>query len=217
MHQEKQLSAAAVVHAEEKERKRIASDLHDNMGAYATAIIATVDEMIANQKADRDAALANLKTNAIELMSNLRDTIWASYKEKIYLTGISDRFKIYAKKILTAYPHVSIDISESIFQDVSFPPVQALNIFRIIQEACTNALKHSGTGRIEVVFECDVFIRIIIRDFGTGITNPNYLNSGNGVKNMQMRASETGLHFCVSRNKPYGTLIELTSDPILHI
>jgi len=150
-------------------------------------------------------------------MSNLRDTIWASYKEKIYLTGISDRFKNYARKILTAYPKVRIEVSESIIQDVSFLPVQALNIFRIIQEACTNALKHSGSDQIEVVFESDICFKIIIRDFGTGIRDPHYLNNGNGVKNMQSRASAAGLHFCISGNEPHGTQIAVTSDPILHI
>ena len=107
MQEEKRLSSEAVIHAEEKERKRIAADLHDNMGAYATAIIANVDDIIVNKKHDTESAFTNLKINAIELMSNLRDTIWASYKEKIFLTGISDRFKNYIKKIMSGLSEYS--------------------------------------------------------------------------------------------------------------
>ncbi len=216
MKEEKRLSHEAVIHAEEKERKRIAADLHDNMGAYATAIIANVDDIVVNKKNDTEPALFNLKINAIELMSNLRDTIWASYKEKIFLTGISDRFKSYIKKIMSAYPKVNIEISDRINNDVSFSAIQALNIFRILQEACTNALKHSGASKIEVVFESNGTLMLCVKDNGQGITDIDYLNSGNGIKNMKLRASESGLCFRVEENEPSGSTIILTSETILH-
>ncbi|HEY5408252.1 MAG TPA: ATP-binding protein [Ginsengibacter sp.] len=216
MAEEKRLSHEAVIHAEEKERKRIAADLHDNMGAYATAIIANVDDIVLSKKNDTEKALFNLKINAIELMSNLRDTIWASYKEKILLTGISDRFKSYIKKILSAYPHVHIEIFDKIDNDISFSAIQALNIFRILQEACTNALKHSRASLIKVVFESNGMCKLSISDNGTGITDTSYLNNGNGIKNMKLRASESGLCLSVEENEPTGTVIVLTSELILH-
>ena len=205
-----------IILAEEKERKRIAADLHDNMGAYATAIMANVDDIVENRKNDAEPALFNLKINAIELMSNLRDTIWASYKEKIFLTGISDRFKIYIKKIMSAYPHVHIEISDKINNDISFSAIQALNIFRILQEACTNALKHGGSSIIEVIFESNGALQLCVKDNGQGITDINYLSNGNGIKNMKLRASESGLCLRVEENEPSGTMIVLTSEPILH-
>jgi hypothetical protein len=42
------------------------------------------------------------------------------------------------------------------------------------------------------------------------------LNNGNGIKNMKLRASQSGLHLCVEENKPSGTMIVLTSEQILH-
>jgi len=216
MAEEKRLSHEAVIHAEEKERKRIAADLHDNMGAYATAIIANVDDIVVSKKNDAEPALFNLKINAIELMSNLRDTIWASYKEKIFLTGISDRFKSYIKKIMSAYPNVHIEVSERINNDISFSAIQALNIFRILQEACTNALKHSGANMIEVLFESNGTLKLCVKDNGQGITDCNYINNGNGIKNMKLRASESGLYLRVEENQPSGSMIIVTSEPILH-
>lgn len=214
--EEKRLSSEAVTRAEEKERKRIAADLHDNMGAYATAIIANVDDMIVNKKVDTESAFNNLKTNAIELMSNLRDTIWASYKEKISLTGISDRFKNYIKKIMPAYPNIQIEISEAITNDIPFSAIQALNIFRILQEACTNALKHSGASLIEVAFESSTILKVQVKDNGIGITDMGYLSNGNGIKNMKLRASESGLYLFVKKNEPTGIIVILTSEQILH-
>jgi signal transduction histidine kinase len=186
------------------------------MRAYATAIIANVDDIMVNKKHETELALTNLKINSIELMSNLRDTIWASYKEKIFLTGISDRFKNYIKKIMQAYPNIHVEVSEVITNDVSFSAIHALNIFRILQEACTNALKHGGGSLIDVVFESNSMLKLSVKDNGTGITDINYLNNGNGIKNMKLRALESGLSLSVEKNEPSGTVIVLTSEQILH-
>ncbi|HVZ96809.1 MAG TPA: ATP-binding protein [Chitinophagaceae bacterium] len=217
MEEEKRLAAEAVTLAEEKERKRIAADLHDNMGAYATAIIANVEDVINNKKPDAENIYGNLKINAVELMSNLRDTIWASNTEKILLTGIADRFKNYLKKIMPAYSSFSVETSESIKNDISFSPVQALNIFRILQEATTNALKHSNGSKIDICFGSDhEGLRLTIRDNGTGIKDNNYLNNGNGIKNMKARATESNLSLSIEKNTPSGTILTIFSAEILH-
>ena len=106
--------------------------------------------------------------------------------------------------------------SDKINNDISFPAIQALNIFRVLQEACTNALKHSGASVIEIVFESNGTLTLCVKDNGTGITDIGYLSNGNGIKNMKLRAAESGLHFCVEKNEPSGTMIILTSDTILH-
>jgi signal transduction histidine kinase len=149
-------------------------------------------------------------------VSNLRDTIWASYKEKIFLTGISDRFKNYIKKISPAYPNVTVEISETITNDIPFTAIQALNIFRILQEACTNALKHSHASSINISFEGNTILNLTVKDNGTGITDINYLNNGNGIKNMKLRASESGLYLFVKVNEASGISVILTSEQILH-
>ena len=215
--EEKRQAKIAVKDAGEKERRRISADLHDNMGAYATAIIANVDDMIVNKKTHNESAFTNLKTNAGELMSNLRDTIWASNKENFFLTGISDRFKIYIQKISPAYPAVNVEITEAITNNISFSPVQALNIFRILQEAFTNALKHSGANLINIFFESDNRLYIAIKDNGGGINDTDYLNNGNGIKNMKSRALESGLHLSIEKNEATGTVISITSQSVLQI
>lgn len=215
--EEKRITAQAVISAEENERKRIAADLHDNMGAYASAIIANIDEIIENNNNINAGTLSYLKSNAAEIMNSLRETIWTLSKEKISLTGITDRFKIYIQKIIPAYPSIKVEITENIYNDISFSPLQALNIFRILQEAFTNALKHSEASLIHIFFKSNSKLYIAVKDNGKGIQKPDYQDSGNGIKNMKARAMEAGLDITIEKNEHTGTLVSLSSKPILQI
>ncbi|MEO7045235.1 MAG: hypothetical protein ABI091_07975, partial [Ferruginibacter sp.] len=160
---EKRLASEAVLNAEENERKRIAADLHDNMGAYATAIIANVDE-IARTKNIQESTLINLKSNAKEIVNNLRDTIWVSNKQNISLTGISDRFKDYLQKVSPAYPAIIIELEENIIVNQFLSSIQALNLYRILQEAVTNSFKHSSCNNIKIKFLSNESLYISITD-----------------------------------------------------
>ncbi|MGH2648857.1 MAG: ATP-binding protein, partial [Ginsengibacter sp.] len=190
--EEKRLSIRAVSSAEEKERRRIAADLHDNMGAYASAITANVDDMLYQKENMNVASLQILKKNASEIMINLRDTIWALNKDEISITGVSDRFKTYLQKIISSYPDVAIEFNENIKNNIMLTPPRALHIFLILQEAVTNALKHSDAQIIEIDFYSTDQINISIKDNGKGIDFTAIKNNGNGLVNINSRAREAG-------------------------
>ena len=204
---EKRMAFLAITEAEEKERTRIAKDLHDNMGAYASAIIANVDDMIYHPSIINPDAIQLLKNNASEIMNNLRDTIWALNREKIYLTGISDRFKNYIHKMEQIYSRVNVEIDENIRHDYAFTAVRALNIFRILQEAFLNSLRHSHCTKIKVCIACHEQLNISIEDNGIGI-DESTLQKGNGIKIMESRALDSGLRINVKGNNK-GTVVEL--------
>jgi len=69
---------------------------------------------------------------------------------------------------------------------------------------------------IEVLFESNGTLKLCVKDNGQGITDCNYINNGNGIKNMKLRASESGLYLRVEENQPSGSMIIVTSEPILH-
>lgn len=202
----------ALIMAEEKERRRIAADLHDNIGAYASAISEGIDQ-IENKKLISDASSIHyLKNNANEIITSLRNTIWAFNKDFITLTGISDRIKIYLQKIQPSYPDIDISLEEKISFDKRLSPVQSLNIFRIVQEALHNALQHSHGSKIIVnIYGDNNRSEIEIIDDGTGFDFLQVITEGNGIINMKKRAMEAGFELAFFKASPKGTFVSLTA------
>ncbi len=210
--EEKLQSQVAVLVAQENERKRIAADLHDNMGAYASAISANVDDMMMMaDKGTSENILESMKNNASEIMLNLRDTIWVLNKESIFLTGVSDRFKSYVQKIRDSYPGITIEIQEDITNDISLSPESALNMLRILQEAFHNAIKHSGGNYIIISISCHQKLKLSISDNGRGILSANENTHGSGIQNLRNRAKANGWSINFKSHSPAGTLVELSS------
>ncbi|MFZ1370534.1 MAG: hypothetical protein WAR78_09125, partial [Ferruginibacter sp.] len=71
-------------------------------------------------------------------------------KDNITITGIGDRIKNYISKLRSTYNTIQFHISEEINTDVRVSSQNALNIFRIVQEALHNALKHSNASNISI-------------------------------------------------------------------
>jgi signal transduction histidine kinase len=200
----------ALTEAEEKERKRIAADLHDNIGAYASAISAGIDEIESKKLIPDATSIRNLKNNATEIINSLRDTIWAFNKESVTFTGISDRIKIYTQKIQPSYPQINIGVEEHIKKEKKLSPVQALHVFRIVQEAVHNALRHSGGHQVVItVMGTDELAGISVEDDGTGFDPQTVHLVGNGLTNVKTRACEAGFAIAFEQVLPHGTGISI--------
>jgi signal transduction histidine kinase len=204
--EEKILSAVAVTKAQENERKRIAADLHDNLGAYAAAIASNVDHIA--QQQSNESALQELKINSQSIVSQLNDTIWVLKKDNLSLTAISDRIKVFIQQISGSYPDVNIDVIEKISSDLLLPPAGAFHLYQIAKEAIINSLKHSAAKHIRVYFESEKEWKITIADDGSGISSlKQKLSSGNGLSNMKNRSKEAGWNIDWVQNEPHGTSV----------
>jgi signal transduction histidine kinase len=204
--EEKIRSIVAITKAEETERKRIAADLHDNLGAYAAAIASNADQIGNGQNSEN--ALRELKINAQSIVSQLNDTIWVLKKENLSLTAISDRIKVFIQRISSSYPQVKIDVIEQINSDVLLPPARAFHLFQIIKEAIINSLKHSNAKNLRIYFESEKQWKITISDDGIGIPALDYkMGNGNGLINMQNRAKDAEWTIIWHQNEFSGTSV----------
>lgn len=208
---EKRLAAEAVKNAEEAERKRIAADLHDNLGAYAASIDSNIDQIkISPADKNNGIALQELRNNSKAIVSQLSDTIWVLKKDALSLTAISDRIKVFIQKLSSSYPNIQIDVLENIQVDHLLPPSHAFHLFKILQEAINNALRHSGCTQIIILIEGDDDWKISIKDDGIGFSTPGLIEGGNGLGNMKARSVEAGWNIEWQQNNPNGTCVIIT-------
>ena len=76
MEERRKQHEANVKEAEEKERKRIAAELHDNLGVQANAILHN-SSLLHTDEPNNTAVIADLQETAKEMLLNLRETLWA--------------------------------------------------------------------------------------------------------------------------------------------
>lgn len=187
-----------------KERERISRDLHDNLGAYASSIRNNVLEL--ERSSGEGIVLDNLKENTDVMMNALRETIWVLQNETVSITSLSDRFKKFANRVGAGYPSVTIDFRESISTDILLSPTEGINLMRVMQEALTNSLKHSGCGRITVDIKSTDILKVRISDDGTGFDPESGIDDSFGLRNMRSRAAEAGFEFRMETS-PSGTYV----------
>ena len=203
----------AIREAEEKERNRIAADLHDNLGAYASSLVANLASLSLR---DNDPvayrAKEELQANAQAIISELNDTIWVMKKDQLALTAISDRLKNFIRRIANSFPSVVIDVREQIDRDPVLTSSQAFHLYRVLQEALHNALKHSRASKINISFSGGVGWSVEVEDNGTGMpATENYLaGSGNGLQHMRERCREAGWNISWSSPPAGGTRVTIS-------
>lgn len=205
----KALAEIALQQTIQQERERISRELHDNLGAQATALNAGLRNLQHNA-AIAPELLRDVTETGATIMQNLRESIWALNNRQISLQNLSDRYKVFAKNILKNYPEIKLIYRENMDEEFMLMPVAALNLLRIMQEALHNTLKHAAASEITVQIACRDRFSIQYRDNGKGFDTTRYADpNSNGLHNMQARASEAGLEVIISSQPGNGTLITI--------
>ncbi len=198
----------------QEQRLRISRDLHDNIGAQLTFIISSIDNLKYGFRIE-DERLQNRLTGISEFTKEtiyeLRDTIWAMNMNQITFEDLKSRIsnfidnaKISSNGIDFRFTYSDDNLNKKIFTSV-----EGMNIYRIIQEAINNAIKHSGASKIAVTIECDENKLIIeITDNGRGF-DVETTNDGNGLNNIKKRAKEIGGEIEFNSKLGEGTVMKL--------
>jgi signal transduction histidine kinase len=147
-------------------------------------------------------------------MSELRDTIWAIQKEGISIAEFCDKLRNHVWRLRQSAGTIHYELQTDIQHEHDMlTPTQAINLYRIVQEAIANSQRHSGGDRIAMSVWCSTDGRtfcISMEDNGKGFDVQNMDGEGHrGLRNMHSRASEICALFQLSSRPGEGTHIDI--------
>jgi PAS domain S-box-containing protein len=199
-----------LIEAQEAERERIARELHDDIGQRLALLEMDLERLkqIGPVSEEMTQCVEELSAQASEISSDVHDLSHELYSSKLKILGPVAAMKGFCKE-LSAKQKVEIDfehddISRNVPQEVS------LCLFRILQEALHNAVKHSGVGHVIVEFrELDDAILLSVRDSGVGFDTETAMRGrGIGLTSMQERLKLVNGELFIASQIDHGTTIQ---------
>jgi len=200
-----------ILNVVEREQQRIGHDLHDSLGQHLTAA-AFAGKVLTDQLADQPvpAAAARRVVNLVEDGITLTRTLAQG------LTPV----ELVAEGLMEAFEELSDNISERFRIDCRFEcdvPVLvpearvATHLYRIAQEAISNAVKHGQAKHVVVrLARTEAGTVLEILDDGVGLPDPVPPGRGIGLRIMAHRASMIGGSFAARRGATGGTIVTCT-------
>lgn len=187
----------------EQVRRRIATDLHDDIGSSLTQI-AVLSEVAKRQfqppQRNGDSPLERITSVSNELVEAMSDIVWAINPNKDNLHDLVQRIRRFVHDVFTAKNIRFVFQVPPFEDDLQIGANLRREAFVICKEAVNNIVKHSGcqTANIEIRLEKD-FLFMQISDDGCGFDvdkafDENLLieKGGNGLLNLRRRAEDSG-------------------------
>jgi signal transduction histidine kinase len=203
------IGASRLTEGMERERRRIAMDLHDQTLADLARVVRQVSALHRNgivgasQLAELEGEVTNCLTELRHIVDDMRPSV-------LELFGLRDAIEAHlTRSVSRAVPSIAIrmhDASDGAADDL--PEWKLTAIYRIAQEAINNAVRHAAPSRIEVRLEStQAILRIVIADDGLGCGDVDP-STGGGIGHMHTRAALIGARLAVRRaNRKGGTRV----------
>ena len=197
----------------EKERSRIARDLHDQLGANLTQVT-LLGEMTEADKNLPDEVELNAKqicATARETTRSLDEIVWAVNPANDTLEGLANYACKYAQDYFAlAGLRYRVDVPAQLPAVALLPDVRH-NVFLAFKEAVNNVVKHAQASEAQVRLHLqDTRFVLTVQDNGRGLGSLEAAKLRNGLKNMRKRLSDVGGEFSITSGSGGGTLVSLS-------
>jgi len=204
----------------ERDRERIAKDIHDDLGAGLTQIMLQSALARRDSQEEIQTHLVQISDTARELVRTMDETVWAITPENDSLDGLVTYVGKFVQEYVTAAGlRCRLDLPAQVpFQAVSAEVRH--NVFLAIKETINNSLKHAQATEIflQLKLQPSAFT-FVVRDNGRGFVLGSIamppadgvrISSGHGLRNLARRLEQIG-GSCAIRSAPeQGTEVELT-------
>lgn len=191
LHQQ-ELRSKAVIEAEEKERVRIARELHDGIGQQLSAAkmnISGLEGALQLKTADEKTMLKNALDLLDESVKEVRAVSHSMMPNALIKSGLVSAVREFINKISSA-GNLKINLEIIGLQQRLDPTVENV-LFRVLQEIVNNIIKHSRANTVGIQFiKHDTELTVLVEDDGIGFNVAEQLkreDAGIGLKNIQSR------------------------------
>jgi PAS domain S-box-containing protein len=193
----------------DREQRRIGQDLHDDLCQQLTGIefmSQSLEQNLAGKSLPEAAAAAEITKLVRGAISDTRDLargLSPVMLEADELTPALQQLADNTSKLFNVSCRLCRDASVLIEDNA-----MAVHLYRIAQEAVSNAIKHGRAGQIDITLAAaDERVTLAIQDNGKGLGHRNGRHTGMGLQIMQYRAGMIGGHFTVDSQPGHGTRV----------
>jgi signal transduction histidine kinase len=215
----RQLRALEHRHALERERVRIAQDIHDDLGASLTRITMLSQSALNKLEPVKapSAELSRIYHTARSMTTAMDEIVWAINPSNDTLENLTVYFAEFVQDFLTPLGlKFNLDMPLSL-PDWNIPSEIRHNLFLAFKEALNNAVKHSGATELNIVLKIHQHgFKLIVQDNGRGFELAAAAGAGNGrngggygLANMRSRLEELGGSCLVDSRPGSGTQVTL--------
>lgn len=203
-----------IISVSEREQVRIGRDLHDGLCQYLVAIAYTAG--LLKQDLEQDASTR--AATAGEIADLLQDAVVRTRDLARGLSPVDSDVDGLASALEALASRTTKLMGVSCFliypESVSIPDnSQAVHLYRIAQEAVSNAVKHGHARSVIIALEStDHELSLRVSDDGIGFDPAKVEKSGMGLNTMRYRAHVEGGHLDIEPNSPTGTVVICTID-----
>lgn len=202
--------------AVERERNRIAVDMHDDLGSGLTKI-AILSELAMARVSGQDAAQPQLETiSAVsrELVDSLQNIVWLLKPQNDSLESLTLYIRRYVNQFFDGSGIMPVFDMMETPPDIRLSEEQRRNIFLVVKEACHNIIRHACATAITIRLSLQNRKLVLqISDNGRGFDRTGVSSLSNGLRNMQARMAQIGGGLEVSSVPGSGTTITVQLLP----
>lgn len=206
----KESLARELLHAQEQERKRLAGELHDGVGQSLSLLrnraVLLQRTALPPEAGPHVQALLELSTDSIQELRSVAQNLRPMHLEEL---GISASLRSLLQRVAAA-SELKVDYRVEDIDEVLTPDA-ATHVYRIVQEAVSNVVRHAAAAnlRVEVIRDIDS-VGIDIRDDGKGCDSPTAVPaSGLGLMSIRERCGILRASLAIHSGEKRGTRITI--------
>ncbi len=211
---QKEIRTKAILEAEEKERRRIAQDLHDGVGQLLSAAklnLSNLDSKITTQTEEQKLAIQNALSLVDDSVKEVRAVSHNMMPNTLIKLGLASAVREFITKLGKA-PTLKVDL-EIVGLDTRLDNQVETVLYRVIQEIVNNIIKHAKASQISMqLIRHETELNIMIEDNGVGF-DTNQLDDfeGIGLKGIKTRIEflNGSVHFDSSIGRGTTVIIDI--------